>query len=662
VYLSNYLDPEESFWIRTDAAYTREQITATGGGFGATPDASAAGFAAASLLLGSGYISVAEGRSIQPALAQKYVGLYSQNDWRATRNFTLNLGVRWDYQPGPTERYDQISSVDYSRKNPFGTYGVEAFPGVNTDDRHLWRSRYSDIGPRGGFAWRLGDNTVLRGGYGLMYLPSNTGFYDGTYNYGAATFSTFTDAAPFGDRPNGQIVGRYYEVNRIVPKAGGDPAAPANYGGGTPRFDYTNWRSGAVQQWNFFIQRNIGRNWSVNVGYVGTKGDHLPYDAVPANSAQYVDPSILASWRDAYIATNGSNPASAQIANPFQPDPNNLIPFKGNLGQATLSRLETLYRYPHLSTLVTKEALGFSRYNALQIQANRRFAAGFQLGAHYTWSKSEDVAKTAAQSNQGYDETGGSNLSNLLDIKQNKKLSLTDVPHRLIITGVYELPFGAGKRFNMHPMHGVGNAVNAAIGGWRLAGNALLQSGVPIQIDGLSDGSLNARADRVPGVPIEVPEELQHWYDGNTTVTLPSGRLYTPAARTFLKYNPDAFRGRIVKTANGGTMVDQYWFGNAALTYNDIRSLPRQNYNMSITRTFRLSERWRAEFMAQGTNILNHAQFRPAGFTRALGATSTSGNAARNIPAGTTTSNTFGTMSTSTFEPRHIELQLKLRF
>lgn len=496
---------------------------------------------------------------------------------------------------------------------------------------------------------------MLRGGYGLTYLPSNTGFYDGTYNYGAATFSTFTDSAPYGDRPAGQLVGKYYEVNRILTPAGANSAAPANYGGGTPRFDYNNWRSGTVQQWNFFIQRSLSKDWTANIGYVATKGDHLPYDGVPVNSAQYISPEILSSWRNSYIANNGTNPASNQVSNPFQPNPSALLPFKGNIGRAMLSQLETLYPYPHFSGLTIKQSNGFSRYNALQTQIGRRFSAGISVNANYTWSKSEDMTSTAAQNNQGYSETGGgTNLHNLLDYRQNKKLSVTDVPHRFVATFVIESPVGQGRRLQ------AGRMGNTILGNWRIGGTALLQSGYPLQIDGLDTGSLNARPDRISGVSVEVPVALQHWYDGNTTVTLPSGRTYTPPARTYLKYNPDAFAGRYVVTANGGNRNDIYWFGNAALTYNDIRSDFRQNLNASLTRSFRIRERVRAEFQANASNLLNSSQFRPTSYTRALGTTSTTVTSSQGL--GTTTSNTFGSHNTSTFESRHIEMQVKLRF
>ena len=90
-----------------------------------------------------------------PALAQKYFALYSQNDWRATSKLTINLGLRWDLQPGPTERYNRFSSYDFTQKNPFGTLGAIAFPGSNGYGRNLWDTEYHDFGPRIGAAYRV---------------------------------------------------------------------------------------------------------------------------------------------------------------------------------------------------------------------------------------------------------------------------------------------------------------------------------------------------------------------------------------------------------------------------------------------------------------------------------------------------------------------------
>ncbi len=660
VYLSNYIDPEESFWIQTDPLYTREIINATGGAAGAGVNASNDGFGPASFLLGGGFIAIAEGRSVRLGLAQKYLAFYSQNDWRVNNRLTLNLGARWDFQPGPTERYNQISGVDFSRKNPFGTQGLIVFPGAQGEGRNLWKNRYDEFAPRVGFAWRVKEDTVVRGGYGLTYLPSNTGYFDGTFNYGSATFSKFLISQPYGLTPRGVLVGKYYEVNSVAGGEGAQLDAPSSYGAGTPRFDYQDYQAGAVQQWNLFIERRVGKNWQASIGYTGTKGDHLPFSSVAANNDQFIDPAILTSWRNTFIANGGNNnPANDQIANPFQPNPANLIPFKGNLGRTTLSRRETLLPYPHLGTLNTKRAFGFSNYHALQLQVNRRLAQGLMINAHYTWSKALEFGLSDAQNNQGYSQTGGAPSFNWRNLREGYRLSLSDTPHRFVASFTYDLPIGTKRWLK------VGDGlVNTLIGGWRTSGVFTANSGVPLQITGAAGGSINARPDLVEGVPLELPKNLQGWYDGNTTITLPSGRQYRPSAFSYLIYNPDAFRGRVLEFTNADGskryVNDVYWYGTAANTFDAIRSLPRWNVNLTLQKSFRLGEKVWLDFSAQATNAFNHTQWRPTGFGRDLGgqATTTTNGQIPGLGTGTA----YGTHNTDTYEPRSVLLQLKLRF
>ena len=115
-----------------------------------------------------------------------------------------------------------------------------------------------------------------------------------------------------------------------------------------------------------------------------------------------------------------------------------------------------------------------------------------------------------------------------------------------------------------------------------------------------------------------LPENLWGWYDGRTAVTLPSGRVITPPARTYLKYNPDAFAGRVVTTPNGRIVADQFWYGNAAITYDEFRTDNRFNIDLSIRRTFDITSGVQLEFGADAMNVLNHTQFSGA-YTGALG-------------------------------------------
>jgi hypothetical protein len=549
-----------------------------------------------------------------------------------------------------------LSAFDFSKKNPFNTPGAFAFVGTQGYSRNLWDTQYGNVGPRVGFAYRVTNGLVVRGGYGITYMPTNTGYFDGPFTYGQDTFAGFTNSLPFGPNPTGVLAGRYYEVNTVVQPTGADVASPRLYGSSPgPRFDVRDYRNGMVQQWNLFVEKRLAGTWRASVGYSGSKGAHLPFARVPLNSSQFLPDSLLQGWRSAWIDANGrNNPATEQIPNPLQPG-GTLVPFNGSQGSLTMARQDALQPYALFGGMQTQRSIGFSNYNALQVQISRRFANGLQLNAHYAWSKALDMAQTEAQSN-GYADTGGYDIGNLdlRNYRNNYRISLTDVPHRFVISYVYELPFGTGKPFgNKSPV------VRALAGGWRVGGVMILQSGYPIEISG--GAGLTGRPDRVPGVAVEVPKELQRWYDGKTVVSLPSGRQILPPAFTYLKYSTDAFTGRAVKMSDGTYQGDLYYYSTAALDYADIRGPGRNNWNLNLERTFKISERVSVEFSAQLTNAFNHTQFRPS-ITGGLGGPNTIPNQPINVPVGALSSSSFGTHGTDTFDPRQMEFQLKVRF
>jgi hypothetical protein len=194
-----------------------------------------------------------------------------------------------------------------------------------------------------------------------------------------------------------------------------------------------------------------------------------------------------------------------------------------------------------------------------------------------------------------------------------------------------------------------------------VGGSVIWQTGFPVPVTGADTGAALARPDRVEGVDIVLPENLWGWYDGRTQVTLPSGRIITPPARTYLKYNPDAFAGRVVTTPNGRIVADQFWYGNAAITYDEFRTDNRFNIDMSVRRSFSLLQGMELEVGADAMNVLNHTQFSGA-YTGNLGGTVTTPNPALGLVPGMGNANNFGTRNMNTFNPRQVQLRATLRF
>jgi hypothetical protein len=578
---------------------------------------------------------------------QKYFAVYSQNDWRATSKLTLNLGLRWDLQPGPTERYNRMTSMDLTAKNPFGALGAWAFPGVGGYSRNLWDTEYSDWGPRVGAAYQLSHNLVLRGGFGITYLPSNTGYFSGPNDYGSTPFGTGTNMLPYGTSPHGVPVGKFSEQASILPVVGADPSNPSVYGVSEARFD-RHLKNGRAMQWNLFVEKAFSRNWFASAGYSASHSNNLPDRNYPFQSIQNLPASTLAAWRTQYIASNATlNPANVQVKNPFQPASGPLLPFAGTMGGATVPQFVTLLPYPLLYGTGSRinDSLGFANYHSLQLRLSHAFANGFHLEANYTWSKELDYTTTAIEDGQGFNSGGSAGAPDLLNLNNNRKYGLADQPHRFNGIFVYELPFGEGKALAIR-----NKALRNVVGQWQLGSVVTLQSGMPFVISGASDGSSVARPNRVPGAALEVPKELQRWYDGTTSVTLPCGRVVTPSKNTFLKYNTCAFAGQIVGLPNGSFGADQYWVGNSAQDIGDLRGPGRINVDLSLRRTFRIRESMNLELAADASNLLNSAEY-SGNYTGALGNTNLVNNAAKGLAPGL-----------GAFPPRQVTMHLTLRF
>jgi trimeric autotransporter adhesin len=663
--LSNYWDPEQgsvampSPFAHQGGNFNFQYATASGGVASLVTTNAQRGVNAAGMLLGTGVWWIRPGANVTPAFSQKYFALYSQNDWRPTPQLTINLGLRWEVQPGPTERFNRMSAWDFTATNEFGTQGAIAFPGVDGYSRNLWDTEYDNWGPRVGAAYSLNDRTVLRGGFGITYLPSNTGYFSGPTDYGSANFSGGVTQTVYGTNPRGVPVIRFSDPAPIAPAIGGDPARPEVYGIGEARFA-RDFHNGQSRQWNFFVERSLFRHWSTSIGYTASASRNLLNRSFPIQNLQSIPASTLAQWREQYIASNGTlNPATQLVPNPFQPASGPLLPFAGGLGAATMARQNTLFPYPHLigSNAAVNSTDASADYHAMIVRVARRFADGFLMDMSYTWSKEIDNTDTV-EDNQGFNAGGGARGNNhsLTNSTLNRRLGYSDIPHRLAGTFLYELPFGKGKA-----LEAPSAVLQAIVGGWQVGGSLIWQTGFPIAVTGADTGAALTRPDRVDGVSLVLPENLWGWYDGRTPVTLPSGRVITPPARTYLKYNPDAFVGRVVTTPNGRIVADQFWYGDAAITYDDFRTDNRFNLDMSIRRTIDLTNGVQLDIGADAMNVLNHTQFSGA-YTGALGGTVTTANPALGLVPGMGNSNSYGTRGMATFNPRQIQLRASVRF
>lgn len=658
---SNYQDLEEaaaqipSTYFSVGGNFNFQYLNSSGGSVSQNVNNNQKGVNAAGMLLGAGLWWIRPGANVMPAFSQKYFAFYSQNDWRATNKLTINLGLRWDLQPGPTERYNRMSGADLTAKSAFGPMGAIDFPAVGGYSRNLWDTQYNNWGPRLGAAYQLSARTVLRGGFGISYLPSNSGYFSGPTDYGTSQFSSGTQEQPYGANPNGTPVSHFWDPITLAIAAGANPAAPINYGISEAKFD-RHFKNGRAMQWNFFVERTFSKSWFASVGYSASHSDHLMNRNFPINSIQMLSPSLLSTWKAQYIATNGvTNPATVQIPNPFQPTSGPLLGFTGGLGAATLDQQTANYPFPLLGPAGINQSKAWGNYNSLQVRLSHAFSHGFHMDVNYTWSKEIDNTDTM-EDNQGLNAGGTAGNLDTSNMSNNYRLGFADVPHRLAVAFMYDTPFGAGQPLEIH-----NKILQSLVGKWQTGGSLISQSGMPFNINGDNTGAAYGHPDQVAGVPLEVPSALQHWYDGNTTVTLPDGRQITPTKNTFLKYYEGAFRGRVITTPNGTVAPDLYWWGTVGNTLNGLRNPGRFNIDLSLRRTFKIRERMSLEFAANATNLLNHTEL-SGSYGGGLGSTNTATTPSKGLLPGMGTTDTYGTIGVGAFDPREVGLSLKFRF
>jgi len=216
---------------------------------------------------------------------------------------------------------------------------------------------------------------------------------------------------------------------------------------------------------------------------------------------------------------------------------------------------------------------------------------------------------------------------------------------------MYESPFGKGKTFTLN-----NRVARGLLANWSTGAVITVNSGFPFVVSGANTGAITGAVNQIAGVPLTVPDDLQHWYDGRTTVTLPCGLKMTPAKNTFLKYNACAFQGQVITTPNGSVVPNQYWVGNSNQTNGGLRGPDRFNVDLSLRRSFDLRESVKLQIAADATNVLNHTEYN-GNFGGGLGNTVLSGPT-----TGYGTSTTFGTVGVGTFDPRQITMHLRVIF
>lgn len=444
-------------------------------------------------------------------------GVFIQDDWRIGSRLTVNLGLRYEVETPLFEQENRsVRGFDFAAvqaieaasraalnegttgipRSSFNVRGGLTFPGVNGQARGLYETPKDNVMPRAGFAYKLDDKTVLRGGYGMFY-----GFLG--QRRGDVIRSGFSQSTPMTVSLDN---GRTFVETLSNPFQGGvqDPVGAArgvetNLGASLTFFD-PNPSSPRMQRWQIGVQRDLGRNWVADVRYVGNRGSQLQTGR------------NLNALGNEHLSTSPTRDAARiqfltqNVPNPFV----GLMPATagGTWRGANIQRQFLLRPYPQFDAVNTTTNEGKSWYNALQVQLDRRFANGYTIGASYTYSRFVEAIE----------------FLNAADPAPWKGISSEDVPHRLTINGIVELPFGKGRRFakDVHP------ALDILIGGWQIAGVYQFQSGIPIGWGNLLfTGNLNDIA-----LPRGERTRLR-WFNTDAGFNKVSGEQLASNVRTF---------------------------------------------------------------------------------------------------------------------------------
>jgi hypothetical protein len=457
-------------------------------------------------------------------------GSYFQDDFRVTPKLTLNLGLRYELFTVPVDKYDRQANPNID--NPLGEFRVATRNGeipehvqreiamlpipaaernrlfVPGPSRGLSRSQRFDFSPRFGFAYNFNRQSIIRGGFGL---------YRGLT--GGGTF------VRLGFNPPNFIESFLIAPDAVTPIArlqDGIPSYTQGSGridGLSPRHLFENNRTQTTVQWNLDIQREIARDIVIDVGYIGSRGRNLTLFTLEnqiRNPADY---------------------GKGQAARP--------VPLFGNIwGWGSGA---------------------FSWYQAGTLKLEKRFSQGIAALLSYTYCKATDNAP-------GDFAVGNGGISvapiDSYDLSREYGLSVFDTRHRLVVSNVYELPFGTGRPWMSHS-----RALDLLFGGWQISGITSWQTGLPIDVkmETTRTFSFNNqnRPDRIRDGSLPSDERsADRWFDTGAFVTPPDNKLGNS--------------GRNVITAPGVFNVDA-----------------------TVGKRFRLGERIALQFRSEFFNLTN---------------------------------------------------------
>jgi len=518
-----------------------------------SPNSGNLGNGFASFLLGQADSAQRLAAVVSRTFSTPYMAYFFDDKIQVTPKLVITPGLRYEVAWPYRETHGRMSALDLHLANPGagGLPGAYVFGAGKIEpalDMKEW-------GPRLGIAYQLNNKTVIRAGYGWIYAPTN-GAGIASYQFGNSLFAGYSKITSFASTNGGVTPGTL--VDQGFPTFTGTlPNADPSIQNGS-NADYLNSGGGkqsSTQNWQLSVQRDLGWSTVVDVAYVANKGSHLPAGLENLNQVptKYLSLGPLLS--------QDISSAAAQAAGIKSPYPG----FSGSVNQALLP-------FPQFLGITEQiEPVGNSTYQSMQVKVQKRTSNGLAFLVSYTLSKT--LTDTGLS---GFAVFNGAALDTA-NRGLEKALAGNDMTHNLVMSWVYEVPFGKHSR---------GLAQKVAKG-WMLGAVASYRSGTPIGIGGGPDLLLfngGNRPNRVPGV--------------SERVSLKGGS-FDPAVDLYLNIN--AF-----------SQPAPFTVGNVSRLEPSLRTFPYLNEDLSaIKRTYvpKISEVFNVEFRAEFFNIFNRTVF-----------------------------------------------------
>ncbi len=565
---------------------------------GATGFTSGSSFA--SFLLGNADSGATETIRYLPQ-TYDYHGFYAQDDWRVTHKLTVNFGLRYEFTRPPVAGMDQYTDFSPTTPNPAvnGYPGALIFAGIGagrTGQSSLVPAWYGGIGPRAGFAYSVNDKTTVRAGFGRSFsrttVVASSNHYAGfigQYNF-ASTNQGITPAfnwdAGLPSYPLPPQINPSFSNNQNTDYWQGIDAT----------------RSPETLYWTFSVQRQITPNTVFEANYNATAGVHLQ---TGLDNINQVPMSVVNQLIAQYGATQAINLLNSNITSAAAVTAHIPIPyasFTDPTVQRSMTVAQALRPYPQYLTIDTSQGgdkSGHSTYNALVLRLEHRYSNGLSFLGTYSFSKLLTDSDTY-YANGGFAEDQGNH-------RLEKSIGQFDQTHVVKLNTLYELPFGAGKRWL------VGGIGNQLLGGWRFSAVQSYGSGFPIGVTRNAPLPISNGNNR----PLITTYNWKTAYSGS----------FDPNVDTYL--SAAAFP---VQTAG--------LLGNATRYNPLVRGFAGLNENISLAKSFHFRERLRLDFRAEAFNLLNRTVF--------------------SNPTTNLNSSSFGIVSGQANAPRQMQAALKL--